>query len=176
MPVVHYNYYRQHRLLDLQDILPGQVSTFWHGVLRTANAFKLGPRLRYGQGISVKFWKDCWICETPLAFSFPSLFEMVSDKDAWINSQIQDNRPSPFVIPLPDKTPNVGNPYMYPSRPLVSRCSKPSILESKSISHFHSPLAISVITASTATGQSNQEPLEGGFATQNKNYHIIGGI
>ena len=39
----------------------------------------------------MKFWKDCWLGEVPLALTFPSLFDMPSDKDVWVSSYIQDN-------------------------------------------------------------------------------------
>ena len=42
-------------LLDLHDKLLGHASPFWHGVLRTTQAFKLGLRLRCGQESIVKF-------------------------------------------------------------------------------------------------------------------------
>jgi len=60
------------------------------GVLRTVNAFKLGLQIRCGQGHFVKFWKDCWIGDIPLANAFANLFDMASDKDSSVNSQIQN--------------------------------------------------------------------------------------
>jgi len=39
----------------------------------------------------MKFWKDCWIGEVPLALIFPNFFEMAADQDVWVSSQIQDN-------------------------------------------------------------------------------------
>ena len=39
----------------------------------------------------MRFCKDCWISEVPLAYAFLNLFYMASDKDAWVSSQIQDN-------------------------------------------------------------------------------------
>jgi len=83
VPVVLCNYYRRQRPLDLLHNLLGCVSPFWCGVLRTANAFRLGLLVNCWQGALVKFWKDCWIGDVPLAYAFPSLFEMASDKDAW---------------------------------------------------------------------------------------------
>jgi len=75
----------------LLNNLLGRVSPFWRGVLQIANTFKLGLRLNYEQGTSVKFYTDCRIGEVPLAYAFASLFDVASNKDAWVNSQIQDN-------------------------------------------------------------------------------------
>ena len=88
--VVNFNYCWHRRPLDLHDKLPGHVSPFWHGVLWTSQAFKLGLRLKCAQGCSVKFWKHYWIGEIPLAVVFPSFFEMAPEKEAWANSLIQE--------------------------------------------------------------------------------------
>ena len=73
----------------------------WRGALKTANAFKIELRICCGHGTSVKFWKDCWIGEVPLAIAFPNLFEMAVDQDAWVSSQFQDNdRAVSFRHPL----------------------------------------------------------------------------
>jgi len=89
--VLHYIYHHRLRPLDQLDKLPGRISPFWCGVLRTTNAFKLGLRLKCGLGNKVRFWTNRWIGEVPLAYAFPSLFEMASDKEAWVSLQIQDN-------------------------------------------------------------------------------------
>ena len=89
--VVLHNYYCRGRSLDLQDKLLGRVLPFWRGVLKTMNAFKIGLRICCGQGISVKFWKDCWLGEIPLALAFLNLFDMEADKNIWVSSQIQEN-------------------------------------------------------------------------------------
>ena len=39
----------------------------------------------------MKFWKDCWIGEVLLAHVFSNLFEVASDKETWVSSQVQDN-------------------------------------------------------------------------------------
>ena len=70
--VLHYIYHHRLRPLDQLDKLPGRISPFWCGVLRTANAFKLGLRLKCGLSNKVRFWTDRWIGEVPLAYAFPS--------------------------------------------------------------------------------------------------------
>ena len=84
--VVLQNYYHRCRPLDLQDKLPGRVSHFCQGVLKTLSAFKIGLRFCCGQGTSVKFWKDCWLGELPLKIVFPNPFDVAADKDAWDNN------------------------------------------------------------------------------------------
>ena len=39
----------------------------------------------------MKFWKNRWFGDTPLSVSFSTIFEVTSDEDAWVGSQIQDN-------------------------------------------------------------------------------------
>ena len=100
--VILHNYYRHGRPLDLQDKLLGRVSPFWRSALKSTNAFKLGLRISCGKGTSVKFWKDCWLCEIPLAMAFPSPFDIAANKDAWVNLQIHNNNWAiSFLHPLP---------------------------------------------------------------------------
>ena len=51
----------------------------------------MGFRICCGHRTSVKFWKDLWLGEVSLALTFPNLFEMVADQDAYVSSQFQDN-------------------------------------------------------------------------------------
>jgi len=100
--VVLFNYHHRQRLLDLLLNLSGCVSPFWHEVLRIANAFKLGLQLNSGEGTSMKFWKDCWIGEIPLAYAFPSFFEVASDKMHGSTRKFRTIiRPSHFVTSFP---------------------------------------------------------------------------
>ena len=32
----------------------------------------------------IKFWKDKWCGDEPLNVSFPSLFSLISSKEAWV--------------------------------------------------------------------------------------------
>ena len=40
--------------------------------------------LLVGNGQRVKFWFDKWYSDTPLSFTFPSLFAVSSSKEAWV--------------------------------------------------------------------------------------------
>ena len=46
----------------------------------------LGDNLVYsvGNGRRVRFWKDKWYGDYPLCTSFPSLFAISLDKEAWV--------------------------------------------------------------------------------------------
>ena len=46
----------------------------------------LGDNLVYsvGNGKRVRFWKDKWCGDDPLCTSFPSLFAISLDKEAWV--------------------------------------------------------------------------------------------
>ena len=84
--VILFNYYyRQGRWIcyrSFQSSIP-----VLEEVLQMTNAFKLGLKINCGLGTTVKFWKHCWIGDVPLAYAF----EMASNKDAWVSSQIQEN-------------------------------------------------------------------------------------
>ena len=46
----------------------------------------MGTRISFfvGNGPSVGFWKDKWCGDSPLSVSFPTLFALAIDKEAWV--------------------------------------------------------------------------------------------
>ena len=56
----------------------------WKAIRRGWDA--LGDNLVYsvGNGRRVRFWKDKWCGDDPLCTSFPSLFAISLDKEAWV--------------------------------------------------------------------------------------------
>ena len=46
----------------------------------------MGSRISFlvGNGRRVRFWRDRWCEDSPLCVSFPSLFALTDDKDAWV--------------------------------------------------------------------------------------------
>lgn len=67
-------------------------SPFWKGITKAGRAFGFGAKIICGNGIGVRFWKDFWIGDKPLAIAYPSLFEIALDKDCMVDSQIEDGR------------------------------------------------------------------------------------
>ncbi|GJT85065.1 hypothetical protein Tco_1066782, partial [Tanacetum coccineum] len=49
---------------------------------------------RVGDGLITKFWKDIWIGDTPLMYSFPRLFSLELDQDCLIANHWVDNKGS----------------------------------------------------------------------------------
>ena len=49
-------------------------------------SYGVGDKLAFsmGSGTRVKFWKDRWNSDAPLCASFPSLFTITINKEAWI--------------------------------------------------------------------------------------------
>ena len=46
----------------------------------------MGSRILFlvGNGRRVRFWRDRWCRDSPLYVSFPSLFALSVDKEAWV--------------------------------------------------------------------------------------------
>ena len=81
-----HNYYRRRRPLDLQGNIPARVS-FLAGVLRSTTSFRPGLSLQCGKGSSIKFRKDRYTGDLPLALAFLSLFAIALDPDAYVGTQ-----------------------------------------------------------------------------------------
>ena len=48
----------------------------------------MGTRISFlvGNGQRVRFWRDRWCGDSPLCVSFPSLFALAVDKEAWVSN------------------------------------------------------------------------------------------
>ena len=46
----------------------------------------MGARISFsvGNGRRVRFWRDRWCGDSPLCESFPSLFALSTEKEAWV--------------------------------------------------------------------------------------------
>ena len=51
-------------------------------------------------GRRVKFWRDVWCGDTPLCFSFPSLFALATSIEAWVRDCWSDYEEGEGWIPL----------------------------------------------------------------------------
>jgi hypothetical protein len=44
---------------------------------------------KIGNGISTRFWKDCWIGDSPFCFKFPRLFSLSVQKEAFVSEVLE---------------------------------------------------------------------------------------
>ena len=167
------NYYRR-RLWSCRTSFRGEYPHFGVEVLRTANAFKFGLRLNCEQGTVLRFWRTAWIREVPLSYAFHSLFEMASDKDAWVSSQIQDNDWAfTFCHPFSQTRLQMLATLICIFRWHIPRCSKISDWKGEPIHYFHSLFPMSATATFTTIRQSSKEFMDGSNAAQSKDYHML---
>ena len=65
-------------------------SPVWNQLLSIKEIYIAGRKMLVGQGDSTSFWKDSWICDTPLKDKFPQLFEICYETEvsvAWMARQ-----------------------------------------------------------------------------------------
>ncbi|WVZ51089.1 hypothetical protein U9M48_002268, partial [Paspalum notatum var. saurae] len=62
---------------------PG-VSHFWAGLMEVKQDFLSLGSFYIGDGTQVRFWEDTWCGNQPLKLSYPSLFNVVTNKDATV--------------------------------------------------------------------------------------------
>lgn len=89
--LINHLYLNNRRMWDLHLYPQRNVSPVWKGVLKTSIIFKRGLKFNCGSGTSILFWKDHWIGDQPLELSFPSLYEIASNKEATVLSQYSNN-------------------------------------------------------------------------------------
>nr|GEW95890.1 RNA-directed DNA polymerase, eukaryota [Tanacetum cinerariifolium] len=72
----------------------------WHTVLASKQYGGLGDqgvdvfshcKIRIGNGVRTRFWKDCWIGESRLQGMFPRLYALESNKDICVADKLQDS-------------------------------------------------------------------------------------
>jgi hypothetical protein len=66
-------------------------SSFWKGLMRVKLAFFNRTKFFVGNGNSTRFWEDTWLGETPLAIQYPSLYNIVQRRDAYVATVLQSN-------------------------------------------------------------------------------------
>ena len=79
------NKYLQSKTLAQVTIRPND-SPFLMGLMRTKVASFDGTKFIIGKGISKRFWEDTWLGETPLAIQYPSLYNIVQRKVAYVTT------------------------------------------------------------------------------------------
>ena len=66
-------------------------SPFWKGLMRVKSAFFHRKKIIVGNGTTTRFWEDTWLGETPLAIQYPSLYNIVQRRDAYVATVLQSN-------------------------------------------------------------------------------------
>ncbi|GJS59030.1 RNA-directed DNA polymerase, eukaryota [Tanacetum coccineum] len=77
--------------------------SLWGSIINEMNSLKVQGvdimshcRIRVGNGLNTKFWKDVWIGETQLQHLFPRLFALESAKDSSVAEKLQADLSSSF--------------------------------------------------------------------------------
>jgi hypothetical protein len=84
------NKYLQSKTLFQVTVRPNDLP-FWKGLMRTKAAFFHRTKFIIGNGNSTRFWEDTWLGETPLATQYPSLYNIVQHKEAYVATMLQSN-------------------------------------------------------------------------------------
>uniref|UniRef100_A0A452YDR5 Reverse transcriptase zinc-binding domain-containing protein n=1 Tax=Aegilops tauschii subsp. strangulata TaxID=200361 RepID=A0A452YDR5_AEGTS len=66
-------------------------SPFWKGLMRVKSTFFHRTKFIVGNGTITRFWEDTWLGETPLAIQYPSLYNIVQRRDAYVATVLQSN-------------------------------------------------------------------------------------
>ena len=66
-------------------------SPFWKGLMRVKSAFFNRTKFIVGAGNDTRFWEDTWLGETLLALQYPSLFNIVQRREAYVATVLQSN-------------------------------------------------------------------------------------
>jgi hypothetical protein len=61
-------------------------SPFWKSLKRVKDEFFHRGSIKIGDGTSVRFWKDIWFGDTPLALQYSSLFNIVQQKNVLVST------------------------------------------------------------------------------------------
>ena len=61
-------------------------SPFRKELIRSKVAFLNESKLKVGNDRTTRFWEDTWVGETPLAVQYPTLYNIVQHKDAYVDT------------------------------------------------------------------------------------------
>ena len=84
------NKYLHSKTLSQVTVRPTD-SPFWKGLMRVKSVFFNRTKFVVGNGTSTRFWEDTWLGETPLALQYPSLYNIVQRRDAYVATVLQSN-------------------------------------------------------------------------------------
>jgi hypothetical protein len=75
-----YNKYLQNKSLSQVTAKPTD-SPFWKGLMGVKDDFFSRGHFKVGNGKKTRFWEDVWLGEQPLAQQYPSLYNIVRQKN-----------------------------------------------------------------------------------------------
>ena len=84
------NKYIQSKTLTQVTVRPND-SLFSKGLMTTKVAFFYRMKFTIRDGNSTRFWEDMWLGGTPLATQYPSLYNFVQHKEAYVAAVLQSN-------------------------------------------------------------------------------------
>jgi hypothetical protein len=61
----------------------------WKHIRRGWELFSKFIRFEVGDGTRIRFWQDVWCGDQPLKESFPVLFRIARNKEAWVSDHMQ---------------------------------------------------------------------------------------
>jgi hypothetical protein len=61
----------------------------WKHIRRGWELFSKFIRFEVGDGTRIRFWQDVWCGDRPLKESFPVLFRIARNKEAWVSDHMQ---------------------------------------------------------------------------------------
>jgi hypothetical protein len=67
-------------------------SPFWKGLMRVKEDFFSRGSFKVGNGLTTRFWEDCWLGDAPLAQQYPSLYSIANRKQVSVADTLA-NRP-----------------------------------------------------------------------------------
>ena len=88
-----HNKYIQGKPLSQVEAKPTD-SPFWKGIMGVKKDFFDRISVSLGNGLSVRFWEDPWLSETPLAFQYPSLYNIVRNKNVLVAHVLDHDHPN----------------------------------------------------------------------------------
>lgn len=77
----------RHGILPNGDSCPTRGSyglSPWKGIMRLFGDFARGLRMKVGNGLKTKLWKDNWCDDNPLQRIYPSIFSLAVDSDVLV--------------------------------------------------------------------------------------------
>ncbi|EMS49590.1 U-box domain-containing protein 4 [Triticum urartu] len=82
------NKYPHAKILAQVTVRPSD-SPFWKGLMRVKQLFFNKTRFIVGNGANTRFWEDTWLGDNPLALQYPTLYNIVQRREAYVATVLQ---------------------------------------------------------------------------------------